>query len=198
MIVVAAKAQSFDKKNIALCYFNVNIDNNLGITPNKAIADSIYKGVNAVLKDSAGIKLKNVDFLKDKVTYFLGYPIGNAKNAAKSKMAHNYAKIVISISPDGAFSTKENSFNITGIGKEKKKVNTKIKVGIRLIIYDENGSKVKELEAKAASKEKITIDSESLLVGNFSFVNKKINGSNFETFQNILYQAVTELARKSN
>ena len=197
-LVLSLKAQSFDKKSIAVCYFNVNIDPNLGIIPNKGIADSIYNGVNGVLNDSAGIQLKNVDFLKDKVTYFLGYPIGNAKNAAKSKMCRNYVKIVVDISSDGIFSTNNSSFHISGIGKEKKKVNTKIKVTISMIIYSENGEKVKELNARSTSKEKIIIDSESFLAGNFSFINKKKNDTNFETFQEILYQAAIELARKCN
>ena len=58
--------------------------------------------------------MKNIDYLKDKVPYFLGYPIGNAKNAAKSKMCGNYAKIVVNISPDGIFSTNNSSFNVSG------------------------------------------------------------------------------------
>ncbi|MEI7830967.1 MAG: hypothetical protein WCI31_14415 [Prolixibacteraceae bacterium] len=196
--VVAAKAQSFDKKNVALCYFNVIINSNLEIIPNKAIADSIYKEIYGVLNENAGIELKSVDFLKDNVKYFLGYPIGRAKNAAKSKKCNNYVKIVIDISPDGIFTTKDAAFTVAGIGKEKKKVNTKIKVGIVMIIYDENGEKIKDLQAKATSKDKIIIDSESLLIGDFSFINKKKNDSNFDTFQNILYQAAADLANKSN
>ena len=193
-IIITVKAQSFDKRDIALCYYNVNIDNSLGVIPNKAIADSIYKGMNAVLTESAGIQLKNVDFLKDKVTYLLGYPIGRAKIAAKSKMCHNYVKIQVKITPDGSFTTNESPLNVFVVGKENKKVNARIKVDIQMIIYDENGKKVKEAEAKAVSNEKITIDSESFLIGNFSFINKKQNKANFETFQNILYEAAIKLA----
>ena len=197
-LVISLQAQSFDKKNVAVCSFNVNINPNLGITPNREIADHIYRGVNAVLLDSAGIQLKNIDFLKDKITYFLGYPVGNAKNAAKSKLCSNYVKIVVDVSPDGIFSTNNSSFSVSGVGKEKKKVNARIKVAINLIIYDEKGEKLKEINAKSISKEKIVVDSESLSIGDFSFVEKKKNGKNFETFQEILFQAAIELAKKSN
>ncbi len=198
LVTAALKAQSFDKNPIALCCYNVMIDPKLGITPNKEIVDSIYCGVNAVLHESAGIQFRNVDFLKDKVTYFLGYPIGNAKNAAKSKMSPNYAKIVVAVSPDGIYSTNNGSFNIAGIGKERKKVNSKIKIEIAMTIYDENGEKIKELKAKSSSKEKIAIDSESILIGNFSIVDRKKNDSNFETFQELLYQTAVDLAKNNN
>ena len=196
-LAISANAQSFDKNNIAVCYFNVNIDPNLGITPDKGIADNIYGAINTVLHDSAGIQLNNIDFLKDKVTYFLGYPIGNAKNAAKSKLCHNYVKIVVDILPEGIYSTNNGSFKIAEIGKEKKQVKSKIKVAISMIVYDENGQKIKELSAKSTSKEKLVLNSESFLIGNFSILQQKKNDSSFETFQEIACQSIEELARKS-
>ena len=66
-----------------------------------------------------------------------------------------------------------------------------------MIVYDENGEKVKEISAKSISKEKIVIDSESLLIGDFSFVDRKKNGQNFETFQDVLFQAAIEVAKKT-
>ncbi|OIQ97390.1 hypothetical protein GALL_206500 [mine drainage metagenome] len=126
----------------------------------------------------------------------MGYPFGTAKKAAKSQMSKEYAKIVMDISPQGILSTKDNSFRVDQIGKEKKTIHSKIKVALSMIIYDENGEKIKEAEAKSVSKEKIVFDSEALLVGDFSFINKKVNADNFNSFQETLYNALIELSQQ--
>lgn len=190
------QAQNFDRKNIALCYFSVSINQSLGVIPTKEIVDSIYNRITEVLHESSGIEISPADFLKNKVAYFMGYPFGTAKKAAKSQMSKEYTKIVMDISPQGILSTKDNSFKIDQIGKEKKSINTKIKVTLKMIIYDKNGEKVKEAEAKSVSNEKIVFDSESLLVGNFSIINKKVNTDNFNSFQETLYNALIELSQQ--
>jgi hypothetical protein len=193
---ITTQAQNFDRKNIALCYFYVSINPSLGVIPTKAIVDSIYNRITEVLYDSSEIEISPADFLKNKVAYFMGYPFGTAKKAAKSQMSKEYAKIVMDISPQGILSTKDNSLRVDQIGKEKKTIHSKIKVALSMIIYDENGEKIKEAEAKSVSKEKIVFDSESLLVGDFSLINKKVNADNFNSFQETLYNALIELSQQ--
>ncbi len=199
ILFISSNAQEFNKKDISLCFYNVSISNELGIMPNKAIGDSVFKLINTVLKDSTELNFNSIDALKDKVPYLFGFPIGSAKKAAKSKISNNYAKIVVEIQPVGFFSNNTStSFKIAGIGKENKKTKTRIKVSIDLELYNDNGDKIKEVEAKVSSKSKIEVDSKYFEVGDFSFINQVKNSENFISIQEIIQAATIELVKNYN
>jgi hypothetical protein len=159
--------------------------------------DSIYNAINKILKDSADVNLNPIDYLKDKIPYMFGYPVGTVRKAAKSKMSHNFAKIIVDIQPAGMFSTSSStSLKVAGIGNEKKKIKARVKVSINLEIYNDNGDKVKGVEAKVSSKNKIEIDTKSLEIGSFSIMNLDKNDDNFDSFQDLITAAAIKLVKE--
>ena len=191
------KAQGFDKKDISVCFYDVTISSELGIIPDRTIDDSIYNAITKILKDSADINLNSIDYLKDKIPYIFGYPVGTARKAAKSKMSHSYVKIIVDIQPAGVFSTSSSSSMVgAGIGSEKKKIKARVKVAINLEIYNDNGDKVKDVVAKVSSKNKIEIDTKSLEIGSFSIMNLDKNDDNFDSFQDLISAAAIKIVNE--
>jgi hypothetical protein len=188
-------AQTFNKQGIAIFNYSVIIDDQLGLTTDKSMYDNIYNQAITILKDKAFLGFKPINYLEGKVAYDnLNYPLGKIKKAIKSGMADNYAKIIINVKPQGVISTNETTVGNGEVGYETGKMKCKIQVSVKMIIYNSNGEKLFEQTGEAVSSDKIIVEKESFIFKSLSITSITGNDANEQTFQQLLVQALENLA----
>lgn len=198
LLIMNSKAEKFNKNDVALCFYLVNVDESFGVPYNKAFWDSIYVRVSKTLQDSAGIVIKPVDFLKEDIPYsHTGYPVARGKKAAKSNKVENYLRLNVDIGPAGIQSTTSSSTTVGGtVSGGKKSMTTKVKVQVKITIFDKTGEEIIDIKDKAVSKNEILVESESFSVASFSMTTFKDNQMNAETFQRLLNEAAQKVSRQ--
>ncbi len=177
LISGVVQAQSADKNKVAVCFFWVNMNEDLGIRKSQALYDSVYTHVTNILTAQAGYSFLDKNVLKKKIAFnSLNYPMGSGKKASKSNIAKHYIKLMVNIKPVGFLTSNESSISGGSIGMGKKKTDAKVKITINAVVYDIKGTKIKKVKESAISADKIKITQDVFTIGSVSTskVNERI------------------------
>jgi len=189
-------AQDYKNGKIALYFFSVSSNETLALQFSKAQFDSIYNDISSILVDSGGLQLQSRDFLQGKVNYnIFDFPMSTAKKATKSNMADFYMRIDLFIENSGVATSKSDEVTISGIGKGKESMKTKVKATIKIDIVDKNGEEVFSKKVKQETKDKLVINSESFVLGSFSMKSYDKNQYNEASVLELIMKTTLEMAK---
>jgi len=191
-------AQVYKNEKIAVYYFNVSSSEDMPINFLKSHLDSIYNAIIVSLT-GAGLQFYPIDFLKSAFNYNqYDFPQWFEGKARKSNLANAYAKIEVEFSQaSGVSSSSTKQVTVLGgLGGGESKKKAKVKCKINLKVVNVEGEDILKIKANLDSKDRIVIESESLIFGRFVLTSNDQNQTTNESLQTLVNETINELAKQ--
>ena len=200
---LSSAQKKYNKENMVLSNFTVQIDSIYGVEPTQDVYDDFYMRLEEVLEDTANVTIQPISTLKDNLKGIVlgnfGYPQVKGKRAAKSKSGNSYIKIKVWLTTIGMMSESNDQIGSEGLSFQSNVKKVKLRAITSITIFNGLGAKVLDFKEQAVTNEKIAFTNKSFDLDGL-FISKADDAvdDNMAVFEKLLTDSFVMAANRLN